>query len=186
MDFGRVEFFHMDDYLGLPSDAPQGFANWLQREFLRHLPQAPVFHRMQMSLPPVEAAAHYAALLGEAPFDLVLCGLGVNAHIAFNEPGSDFDDPEPVRLIEMDHASRRQQVDEGHFPHLAAVPTRALTVTIPRILNADHVICSVPGAQKCAAVRATLELEPTPDVPGTALKLRPGVHLYLDRESDPR
>lgn len=186
VDFGRIEFFHMDDYLGLPDDAPQGFANWLDREFLTLLPQAPVFHRMQMSLPAAEATEQYADVLGEQPFDLVLCGLGVNAHLAFNEPGSDFADPQRVRLIEMDEASRRQQVDEGHFPGLAAVPTHALTVTIPRILHAAQLICSVPGAVKRDAVRATLELDPTPEVPGTALKLRPDVHLYLDQEADPR
>lgn len=176
----------MDDYIGLPPDAPQGFANWLEREFVSHLPARPVFHRMEMDQAPDVAAARYAQAIGEAPFDLVLCGLGVNAHIAFNEPGCDLSDPEPVRVIAMDTASREQQVDEGHFPDLSAVPTHALTVTIPRVLHSTHLICSVPGAVKAEAVRATLELDPTPEVPGTALKLRPGVHLHLDSGSDPR
>lgn len=185
LDGARLEVFHMDDYIGLPHDAPQAFANWLEREFLGLLPRRPAFHRMQMTLGPQQAAASYAAELGADPFDLVLCGIGVNGHIAFNEPGCDFADPEPVRVIEMDTTSRQQQVDEGHFPELAAVPTHALTLTIPRVLHARHVICSVPGAAKRAAVQATLAREPSAEVPATALKLHPSVDLYVDQESCP-
>lgn len=186
IDFAAVTFFHMDDYIGLSPDAPQGFGNWLERNFLSLLPARPVFHRIPVDQAPADAAEEYAATMGEEPFDVLLCGLGVNAHLAFNDPPADFSDPRAARVIELDRVSRQQQADEGHFPTVDDVPERAVTVTIPRLLDSAHVVCSVPGSEKREAVTRTLELDPTPTVPGTALKTHPDVHLYVDRAAAPR
>lgn len=181
VDFGRVEFFHMDDYLGLDPDAPQGFGNWLQRLFIAKLPSCGGFHRIDPRLGPDDAARAYAAVMGDEPFDLTLCGLGVNAHLAFNDPPARFDDDQSCRPVALEIRSRQQQVDEGHFATLDEVPERALTVTIPRLLNTGHVICSVLGEAKQWAVRETLARGIDPDVPGTALKTHPNVELHVDR-----
>lgn len=183
VDFDRVTFFHMDDYLGLPPTAPQGFGNWLESTFFSLIEGSPQFHRMDPTLAPEAAVKAYSEALGAAPFDLTLCGLGVNAHLAFNDPPADFDDSESVRIVDLDETSRQQQVDEGHFPTLQSVPRQALTVTIPRLLNAHVVLCSVLGAAKRDAVRNTRALDPDPDVPGTALKLHPAAELHVDREA---
>ncbi|MFC6870574.1 6-phosphogluconolactonase [Haloechinothrix salitolerans] len=185
IDWARVELFHMDEYVGLPPGAPQGFATWLVTNFVRHTPDA-TFHRIDPGTDPYAEAERYKVLLGTEPFDLVLLGLGVNGHLAFNDPPADFDDPMGVRVVTLDTASRRQQVEEGHFATLDDVPTTAVTVTIPRLLNADVVIASVPGRAKRIAVRQTLGEAIGPMHPGTALRRHPGVTLYLDAEADPR
>lgn len=183
-DASRVDFFHMDDYLGLAHDAPQGFGNWLERHFISRL-NSPRFHRIDVTAEPDESAHSYAELMGEEPFDVVLCGLGVNGHLAFNEPPADFYDVARARVVELDETSRLQQVNEGHFPSVDAVPSRAITVTIPRLLNAEHIVCSVPGAEKANAVLQTLTRPITPDMPGTALQLHDDAHLYVDTGSAP-
>lgn len=185
IDFSRVTFFHMDDYIGLAADAPQGFGNWLEATFLSRIASEAVFHRIDPSLPAAESATSYAAIMGDEPFDVTLCGLGVNAHLAFNDPPADFDDPLAARPVMLDDTSRQQQVDEGHFPDLRAVPSHAITVTIPRLLNARHVICSAPGAQKRRAVTDCLLGDPDPMVPGSALHTHPDAHLYVDADSAP-
>jgi glucosamine-6-phosphate deaminase len=182
IDFARVDFFHMDDYIGLPPDAPQGFGNWLDRTFFDRVP-ATTFRRIDTSLAPDHAAARYAEVLGDEPFDVTLCGLGVNGHLAFNDPPADFHDQQSARVIVLDEVSRQQQVDEGHFPDLASVPTNAITVTIPRLLKTAHVICSVIGTAKRKAVSDVIGNDPDPNLPGTALKLHPDAHLYVDSEA---
>lgn len=185
VDWSRVECFHMDDYLGLPADASQGFGNWLERiVFASVTPRA--FHRIDPSNDPSAEADRYGQVMGDEPFDLVLCGLGVNGHLAFNDPPADFTDPQRARLVELDAASRQQQVDEGHFRSFDEVPASAITVTIPRLLNSECMIASVPGRVKRQAVTDTLYEPISGAHPGTALRLHPNSHLYLDRESDPR
>ncbi len=186
IDFSRVVAFHMDDYLGLPADAPQGFGNWLVANFTDLLPATPDLRRIDTTDGPEAAADAYARVMGDAPFDVTLCGLGVNGHLAFNDPPADFADPMAARVVELDSVSRQQQVDEGHFPTYDDVPAHAVTVTIPRLLNAGLVVCSVPGAPKRQAVADTVRLDPNPWHPGTALKTHPNAHLFVDEESAPR
>lgn len=185
LDFARIDFFHMDDYLGLDPDHPVGFGKWLITNFLSTLPSVGNFHRMDMSLPAEDLAESYAKLMGDKPFDVTLCGLGVNAHLAFNDPPADFHAPRSVEVVDLSFESRKQQVDEGHFPDVDSVPSQAATVTIPRLLNAHHIICTVPTAAKRQAVTNTIENEPDPMIPGTALKLHPAAHLYVDKEAYP-
>jgi glucosamine-6-phosphate deaminase len=185
VDWSRVSSFHMDEYLGLDPEAPQGFGIWLERSFVSRVPSL-TFNRMRVAGDPQVDAEAYASRLPEGPFDVVLLGLGVNGHLAFNDPPARLDDPQDTRVVELDDVSRRQQVDEGHFATVEDVPRRAITVTIPRLLRARHIVASVPGAEKRDAVRATLTAVIGPDHPGTALRTHPDVTLFLDEESAPR
>lgn len=185
LDFSKIDCFHMDDYICLTPDAPQGFGNWLANElFTLVTPQA--FHRIEVTAAPEDAAASYREAMGEEPFDVTLCGLGVNGHLAFNDPPADFADPLSARVVELDQVSRQQQVDEGHFPALDAVPVHAITVTIPRLLNARRIVVSVPTAVKRQAIHDTVNQPISGAHPGTALRTHPDVHLFVDAEADPR
>jgi glucosamine-6-phosphate deaminase len=185
IDWTHVTCFHMDDYIGLPQDAPQGFGNWLRQHFFSHVREA-TFHAIDTTNAAEEEAARYGQLMGEEPFDVVLLGLGVNGHLAFNDPPADLDDPEPARVITLDPVSRQQQVDEGLFARFEDVPGRAITVTIPRLLNAVEIVGSVTGKAKRNAVADTLNRPVSGQHPGTALRTHPHVALYLDAEADPR
>ncbi|WBQ06079.1 6-phosphogluconolactonase [Kribbella sp. CA-293567] len=184
IEWSMVECFHMDEYVGLPADAPQVFANWLRSAFLNQVPKA-TFRPVAPGADPERAARQYEALMGDEAFDVVLLGLGVNGHLAFNDPPADFDDDRAAKVVALDPTSRRQQVDEGHFGGIEDVPTQAVTVTIPRLLNARRLIASVPGTAKRQAVLDTLARPIGPDFPGTALRTHPSVRLFLDEESDP-
>jgi glucosamine-6-phosphate deaminase len=185
IDWSRVECFHMDEYVGLAPAAPQRFANWLQRVMF-DIVMVGTFHRIDPGSSPVDEAKRYGRLMGEESFDLVLCGLGVNGHVAFNDPPADLVDAIPARLITLDETSRQQQVDEGHFEGLGDVPRQAITVTIPRLLNSACIIASVPGSAKRTAVAQTLREPVGGQHPGTSLRTHPNAFLYVDQESDPR
>ncbi len=185
IDWGRVEAFHMDEYIGLADGAPERFASWLDRQLFARVPFGRV-HRIEPGRDQDAAARAYAALLAEAPIDFVCLGIGVNGHLAFNDPPvADFRDPLDVKIVELDAVCRQQQVDDRCFPSLDAVPTHAITLTIPRLLKADRLFCVVPGPAKRAAVAATLHGPSGEACPATSLRSHPDCTLYLDAESDP-
>jgi glucosamine-6-phosphate deaminase len=185
IDWSKVTAFHMDEYIGLAAGAPQRFAAWLDR----HLFEEVRFGRVERIRPEPDAAAEcgrYAALLAEAPIDLVCLGIGVNGHVAFNDPPvADFDDPLDVKIVELDAVCRQQQVDDGAFATFADVPREAITLTVPRLMRADRLICTVPGPAKRAAVAATSRGPLSTECPASILRTHPACTLYLDRESHP-
>lgn len=184
IDWGRVAAFHMDEYIGLPAAAPQRFAAWLDRHLFDRVPFRTV-HRIVPEPDAAKAASAYAKALSAAPIDIVCLGVGVNGHIAFNDPPvADFDDPLDVKIVALDAECRQQQVDDDCFARFADVPLTALTLTIPRLLRADKLFCVVPGAAKREAVRQALYGPVTTACPASILR-NADCTLYLDAESDP-
>lgn len=183
VDWARVTLFHMDEFIGLPPGAPQRFSEWLRRNVLVFLPEA-TFHRLMPSPDPEAEATRYSALLAETAIDAVCMGIGINGHIAFNDPPvADFEDPLDVKIVEMDEVCRRQQVDDEGFPSMCAVPRKALTLTVPRLIRADRLFCMVPGPQKAAAVRDALKGPVSTACPASALRRHADCRLYLDTGS---
>jgi len=183
IDWSRVEAFHMDEYVGLPADAEQRFGRWLGRHFTAPAPLT-VFDPDGGADPAAEAA-RYAELVSAAPIDIVLAGIGVNGHLAFNDPPADFTTREVVQVVALDETSRTQQVDEGLFGSLDDVPTHAWTLTVPCLLSAGEIFCMVSGPAKRNAVRRTLHGPVDPDVPASVLRTHPRARLYLDQEASP-
>jgi glucosamine-6-phosphate deaminase len=182
IDWRRVIAFHMDEYIGLPADAPQSFARWLERAFFDRLPLAAV-HLIEPGPDPAAACRAYASALAEAPIDLVLLGIGTNGHLAFNDPPADLNDPVAVKVVELDLMCREQQVFDGCFTALELVPATAITLTVPTLLAGQELFCSVPGRHKAAAVKAMLESPVNGDCPATALRTHPRCTVYLDPDS---
>jgi glucosamine-6-phosphate deaminase len=183
VDWSRVAAFHMDEYIGLPENAPQRFAYYLQKHLFQHVRPGEV-HLIQPNNDPERECARYARLLTEAPVDIVCLGIGENGHIAFNDPGvADFHDPAVMKPVDLNEDCRMQQVHDGCFPDLASVPRSALTLTVPTLVSASHLICVVPGPTKREAVRRTLTGPISPDCPASILRTHGDCTLYLDTES---
>lgn len=185
IDWSRVTAFHMDEYVGLSPASPARFGNWLDAHVFSKIPFAAV-HRIT---PEPDAAAEirrYSDLLDEAPIDFVCLGIGVNGHIAFNDPPvADFGDPSDVKIVELDEICRQQQVDEECFPDIVSVPHHAITLTVPRLLRADRLFCVVPGAIKRDAVSKTLRGPLSTECPASILRTHTACTLYIDKDSDP-
>jgi glucosamine-6-phosphate deaminase len=186
IDWSRVDAFHMDEYVGLAAGAPERFALWLRRNLFDRLPFRSA-HLIDPGADPGREADRYAALLAAGPIDAVVLGIGVNGHVAFNDPPvADFADPVLVKVVELDEDCRRQQVDDDCFARIEDVPTRAVTLTIPALLSGRQLFCVVPGASKAAAVRATLEEPLSTAWPSTVLRQHPACTLYLEPASASR
>jgi len=184
LDASRITFFHLDEYLGISDEHPASFRRYLHERVEQRLkPRA--FHYIEGDcMEPIAECERYAKLLAAQPIDLCCMGIGENGHLAFNDPPvADFNDPRAVKLVKLDEACRQQQVGEGHFPNLAAVPQYALTLTIPAICSAKKLLCIVPEARKAPAVKATLQGPISHACPGSVLRKMAHCTLFLDTAS---
>ena len=183
IDWSRVHALHMDEYIGLPEDAPQGFGNFLRRAIFDKVPFASVEYiyaeeRIE------DTCARYTAILERHPVDLVFMGIGENGHIAFNDPGvADFNDPVQIKKVALDDKCRNQQVHDGCFEKLEDVPEYALTLTVPALFRADKLICVVPAPTKADAVRATVCGPITEACPATILRRHKDARMFVDADS---
>ena len=134
IDWTRVNGFHMDEYIGLDADAPQGFGNFLRERIFEKLPFKNVYYLDGNSADLSAECARYGKLLEEHPADMVCMGIGENGHIAFNDPWvADFNDSQRVKVVPLDPVCRQQQVNDGCFESLDEVPQKALTLTLSLI-----------------------------------------------------
>jgi glucosamine-6-phosphate deaminase len=184
VDWSLVTIFHMDEYEGLLASQPQSFRSYLTEHLLAMIGPARGVHLIGAEGEASRECDRYAALLAEAQIDLVCLGIGENGHLAFNDPPvADFCDPQLVKVVDLDPACRRQQVNDGCFATLDEVPSRALTLTIPALLGARTICGVVPGERKAGAVRETLLGPVSTQCPASILRTHPQAVLHLDSQS---
>ncbi len=184
VDFGKINAFHMDEYIGLDKDAPQGFGNFLRVHLFGRVPFKSVNYIDCSAENPQKEAERYSKLLQEYPVDIVVLGIGENGHIAFNDPPvADFSDKFAVKQVKLDEVCRQQQVNDGCFGSFDEVPTHALTLTIPALTKASYMLCVVPALTKAKAVKETLEGKIGSHCPATILRNHPNATLFLDSDS---
>ena len=184
IEWNRVNAYHMDEYIGLDKDAPQGFGNFLMDHILGLLPFKSVNYIDITTANPEAEAERYGKLLKENPTDIVIMGIGENGHIAFNDPPvADFKDEKWVKPVKLDEICRQQQVNDGCFASLDKVPTHAMTLTVPTLVKAPYLFCIVPAPTKAKAVYETLNGSIDEHCPASILRTHDNAKLYLDNES---
>ena len=186
IDWSRINAFHMDEYIGLSKDAPQGFGNFLKDKIFGKVPFKEVNY-INSEADAKEECARYGALLSSRKIDMVCMGIGENGHIAFNDPHvAKFDDKEIIKVVDLDEMCRQQQVNDGCFKTIDDVPKNALTLTIPTMMSADYIVCIVPASTKAEAVFNTVRGKITEQVPATALRMHDNAVMYTDSDSAAR
>jgi glucosamine-6-phosphate deaminase len=184
IDWSRVEVFHMDEYIGLSEEHPRSFRRYQMEHFIGKVGIGS-FHGIRgEATDPEGECDRLENLLGETPIDLVCCGIGENGHLAFNDPPvADFKDPRLVKIVEMDDICRQQQVNDGCFPSMDAVPTHAITFTLRVFVEARILSCVVPAETKAQAVADTLHAPISTACPATLMRQHPDARLFLEPDS---
>lgn len=184
IEWERINAFHMDEYVGLNSEAEQRFGNYLKNHIFNKKPFNSVNYINSDVSDIDEECGRYSDLLKKYPCDIVCMGIGENGHIAFNDPHvADFYDKKTVKTVDLDQTCRMQQVNDGCFAKLDDVPKYAMTVTVPALMSAEYHFCVVPGPTKAKAVYQTLNSDISEKCPATALRKKENSILYCDAQS---
>jgi glucosamine-6-phosphate deaminase len=182
IDWQKVELFHLDEYIGISMTHPASFCKYLQERLIdktgisRH-------HLLDGLDDPAETVQRASGAIKSAPIDVAFAGIGENGHLAFNDPPADFETNDPYIIVNLDEACRRQQVGEGWFADLSAVPTRAISMSVRQILKSREIISVVPDGRKAQAVKICFEGPVSPMAPASILRTHANATIYLDRQS---
>lgn len=182
VNWKRVEMFHLDEYIGVAMTHPASFCRFLRERLIAKTGIAKA-HFLNGERDVAETIREANEAIREAPIDVAFVGIGENGHLAFNDPPADFETEEPYIVVSLEEACRRQQVGEGWFADLAAVPKRAISMSVKQILKAKEIVAVVPGAKKAEAVKACLEGPIRATAPASILRTHGAATVYLDRES---
>lgn len=181
IDWKKITVFHLDEYKGMPVTHPASFRKYLKERILDKVQPKKVYYLNGDAADAEAEVLRYENLLKDHPVDIACIGIGENGHIAFNDPPvADFNDPKLVKVVELDEACRKQQLDEGWFPTFDDVPTHALSLTISAITSCKSISCVVPDERKAEAVFNTLNSEISTACPATILRTHPDTVLYLE------
>ncbi len=168
IDFSRVSFFCLDEYVGLRADHPQSLRTFLWKEFLNYVN----VRRANVYTPDEN---YESAIRKAGGIDLMVLGLGSNAHIAFNEPGSSFDSR--TRIVDLADSTLLGMQNRFSANEL---PRQAITVGLGTIMDADRIVLLASGESKAEALRRTLTDEISSDVPASILRLHSKVTIIAD------
>jgi len=183
IDWRKVTFFHLDEYINLPESHPASFRSYLRERIVSRVhPLA--FHFIDGQADDIhDECRRVGQLITQQAVDVAFVGIGENGHLAFNDPRADFDTDEPYIVVNLNDACRQQQVGEGWFKSIDEVPAQAVSMSIKQILRSLEILCIVPDRRKAEAVKASVELNVNPMHPASILQTHERVRLYLDRDS---
>jgi glucosamine-6-phosphate deaminase len=184
IDWSRVVAFHLDEYLGMDKHAPQSFRRFLIDRLVDKVPLGE-FHGLRGEADDgASEARRYAQLLAANPPDFAVLGIGENGHLAFIDPPfCNFEDPEAVKVVELDDVCRRQQVNDGAFATLEDVPGDALSLTIPTLMARPKLFAIAPGPAKRQAIKRAIEGPIATTCPASILRRHSDAHLFIDDDS---
>jgi len=165
-DWSKTSVWWGDERAVPPDDERSNYL-LAKRALLDRLDQEPDVHRIRGELQPADAAGEYERAIEGNTLDLLLLGLGPDAHTASLFPGT----PqlfERERLVPSGPAGLDPFVDR-------------ITLTLPALLGARRIVFLVTGASKSEAVRRAFRDEVSEDAPASLLRNGDApIDVYLD------
>jgi glucosamine-6-phosphate deaminase len=149
----EAHFFNLDEFVGLGPDHPFSYAAYLRQYFLEQVDADPARVRLLRGDAPdldAECRTYDRAIDAAGGLDLVILGLGRNGHVAFNEPGGDWESvTHRIALSDSTLSAQRQQ-----FPADQQVPRLGLTMGMRTIRAARAILLLVAGEGKAGGLTA--------------------------------
>lgn len=182
LDLSKVVTFNLDEYYGLPPDHPQSYHHYMRKKLFEHVN----INEENIHIPngvaddvERECKSYDAEICRHGGIDLLVLGIGLNGHIGFNEPGTDWG--AETRLVNLSTETRRRE--SRNFGDLGEVPTQAVTMGIKTIMRAKNILLLASGKQKARVAEQALLGPVTKKTPASILQLHPAVTVILDKEA---
>ena len=183
LSFENVVTFNMDEYLGLPRENDQSYWYFMHDNFFDHI-QIPAENinilKGMTDDPDGECARYEEKIAAYGGIDLFMGGIGVDGHLAFNEPYTSLTSRTGVRILTTDTRIVNARFF-GNDPE--KVPAKALSVGIGTVMDSKEVLVLISGHNKARALAATVEGGVSQKWTCSALQLHNGAIIACDEEA---
>lgn len=176
VDFSNCVSINLDEYIGLSGDNNQSYRYFMNSHLFNQKPFKATYVPNGKAEDLAAECRHYEEILANHPIDIQILGIGENAHIGFNEPGTPFD--APTQVVELTESTIN--ANKRNFEKIEDVPTTAISMGIGSIMKSKKVILIAYGEAKAEAIANTINGEITIDVPASVLQNHPDVTIILD------
>ena len=182
VSFRQVKAFNLDEYVGLTPSHPRSFASAMKNELFSHIDILPEnINALDGSKEDmIQECQRYESLIDANPIDIQILGIGMDGHIAYNEPGSPLDGA--CHVVDLHQESIESSLDYG-FDHIEDVPTQGVTQGIGTIMKAKQLIMMAKGEKKADLVKRMIYGEVTSDFPSSIIQRHPNMIVCLDRSA---
>lgn len=157
VSFENVVTFNMDEYVGLKPEHDQSYHYFMWENFFKHIDikkeNVNILDGMASDLE-AECARYEAKIAAYGGIDLFLGGVGVDGHIAFNEPGSSLASRTRENALTKDTIIVNSRFFGGNTE---LVPKTALTVGVGTICDSKEVVILICGHNKAQALHHAVE-----------------------------
>ncbi|HKQ34998.1 MAG TPA: glucosamine-6-phosphate deaminase [Nitrospiraceae bacterium] len=182
LDFSGVEFFSLDEFIGLPSTSSKSYAAFFHQHLFRHINANPANIHLLQGEVQGDIASHchsYERLIYDrGGIDVQLLGIGINGHLAFNEPMSSFRSRTRASLLS---AETRETLSRTF--NETEVPEWAVTMGLGTIGESRALLMLAFGKEKAKAIAQAVEGPLTAAIPASSIQLHPHAVVILDQEA---
>ncbi len=170
-DFSAARFFQTAEFLGVPEE--KSLRRLTEERLLRKIgiPEENCFWLTEENAGRCDEAIRRCGGL-----DLAVLGLGVNARIGYNEPGTQFSTGCRVQKL----TGKTKQQLAWLFPDAASVPEKAVTMGIRTLTQAKEILVLAVGEEKAKAVFDMLYARDDSVIPAAFLQIPANVTVYAD------
>ncbi|WP_026022584.1 glucosamine-6-phosphate deaminase [Kurthia senegalensis] len=176
IDFSDAISFNLDEYVGLDVQHDQSYNYYMHKQLFDCKPFKMSYLPNGLAENAEAEANRYEQLLQQHELDFQLLGIGVNGHIAFNEPGTSF--ASETHLVDLQPSTL--EANARFFDSIEDVPKQAYTMGIQSILRAKVILLIATGEKKRAVLEQVIAGEYTENNPATALVKHNNVIILTD------
>lgn len=178
ISFAKVTSFNLDEYCNLDKNDKNSYFTFMNSNLFSQID----IDTNSTYFPPTDKdkIAEYKEQLVNNQVDIQLLGIGSNGHIAFNEPGANFNST--VRIVDLDDKTIKDNA--RFFNSIDEVPKQAVSMGLEDIMRAKKIILIALGENKAKILQTIFSNDKiTNEIPATVLKAHPDVTFYLDEEA---
>lgn len=188
----NVWFFNMDEYMSdksktIDESDPLSFKARMDREFYSQVDKDLVMPESQRLFPCPQKEAQYDALLESlGGADLCLGGLGINGHIAFNEPQPELSAEDfallPTRVLEISRETRTINANGYARGDISALPEYCITIGMKQILSSKKIYIALNRPWQHGPFTNAMNNPPTASNPASLLQNHKDVTFCMTEE----